>query len=210
MKTIVIASQKGGAGKTTLAGHLAVAAEAAGHGPVALLDLDPQGSLAAWWNERQATTPALAAGTAEGLGEQLAALDAAGFALCVIDTPPAVTDTIAQTVAHADLVVIPTRPSPHDLRAVGSTAGLVEAAGKKMVFVLNGAAHRARITTEAAVALSQHGAVASMTLHQRTDFASSMTDGRTAQELDPASRSAGEVAQLWQYVHTQLCKHATP
>lgn len=209
MKTLVIASQKGGAGKTTLAGHLAVAAEAAGHGPVALVDLDPQGSLSAWWNERQADTPALAAGTAEGLGTQLAALDAAGFKLVIIDTPPAVTDTISRTLAHADLVVIPTRPSPHDLRAVGSTVALVEAAGRRMVFVLNGAAHRARITLEAAVALSQHGAVASVTLHQRTDFASSMTDGRTAQELDPASRSAVEVSQLWQYVHAQLCKHAT-
>ena len=209
MKTIVIASQKGGAGKTTLAGHLAVAAEAAGHGPVTLLDLDPQGSLGAWWNERQAATPALAAGTAEGLGAQLAALDAAGFNLCIIDTPPAVTSTIAQTMAHADLVVIPTRPSPHDLRAVGSTVALVEVARKRMVFVLNGAANRARITAEAAVALSQHGAVATVTLHQRTDFASSMTDGRTAQELDPASRSAAEVAQLWEYVNTQLCKNAT-
>ena len=209
MKTIVIASQKGGAGKTTLAGHLAVAAEAAGHGPVALLDLDPQASLSAWWNERQSTTPALAAGTAEGLGAQLAALAEAGFKMVIIDTPPAVTDTIARTLGHADLVVIPTRPSPHDLRAVGSTVGLVEAARKRMVFVLNGAAHRARITAEAAVALSQHGAVATVTLHQRTDFASSMTDGRTAQELDPASRSAGEVAQLWEYVNTQLCRPAT-
>ncbi|MFB8916248.1 nucleotide-binding protein, partial [Xanthomonas phaseoli] len=61
MKTLVLASQKGGAGKTTLAAHLAIAAELAGAGPVVLIDTDPQGSLSAWWNSRDANTPALAA-----------------------------------------------------------------------------------------------------------------------------------------------------
>ena len=60
MQTIVLASQKGGAGKTTLAAHLAVAAEEAGVRPAVLIDTDPQGSLAAWWNARQAESPALA------------------------------------------------------------------------------------------------------------------------------------------------------
>jgi cellulose biosynthesis protein BcsQ len=54
MYVIVLASQKGGAGKTTLAAHLAVAAEAAGDGPAVLIDTDPQGSLSAWWNVRKA------------------------------------------------------------------------------------------------------------------------------------------------------------
>ncbi|MBV8705004.1 MAG: ParA family protein, partial [Acetobacteraceae bacterium] len=63
MRTIVLASQKGGAGKTTLAAHVAVAAEAAGAGPTVLIDTDPQGSLSAWWNVREADTPALAPST---------------------------------------------------------------------------------------------------------------------------------------------------
>ncbi len=75
-----------------------------------------------------------------------------------------------------------------------------------MVFVINGAAQRAKITGEAAIALSQHGTVAPVTLYQRTDFAASMIDGRTAQEIDPASRSAGEVTDLWNYVFAQLHK----
>ena len=75
-----------------------------------------------------------------------------------------------------------------------------------MVFVINGAAQRARITAEAAIALSQHGTVAPVTIFQRTDFAASMIDGRTVQELDPASKSAGEVAELWSYLDKQLRK----
>ena len=59
MQIVAIASQKGGAGKTTLAGHIAVQAERVGAGPVALVDADPQGSLADWWNERAAAFPQL-------------------------------------------------------------------------------------------------------------------------------------------------------
>ncbi len=56
MFTVVVASQKGGAGKTTLARNLAVAAGAG----AALVDTDPQGSLTDWWNRREAGPPALA------------------------------------------------------------------------------------------------------------------------------------------------------
>jgi chromosome partitioning protein len=206
MRTLVIASQKGGVGKTTIAGHLGVMAEAEGAGPVALIDTDPQGSLAAWWNERQAETPLFARVEIHNLRLHLDQLAEAGVQLAIIDTPPAVTETIRMVLATADLVVIPTRPSPHDLRAVGSTVDLVEAAGKRMVFVVNGAAARARITGEAAIALSQHGTVAPVTLYQRTDYAASMIDGRTVRELDPKSRSATEVAELWSYVAKHLAK----
>jgi len=133
-------------------------------------------------------------------------LEKAGVKLAIIDTPPAVTETIRKVLAVADLVLIPTRPSPHDLRAVGSTVEMVEAAGKRMVFVINGAAQRAKITGEAAIALSQHGTVAPVTLYQRTDFAASMIDGRSAQEIDSTSRSAGEISDLWIYVSAQLRK----
>ena len=204
MRTLVLASQKGGVGKTTIAGHLAVMAESAGAGPVALIDTDPQGSLSSWWNERKAETPVFASVDIVQLADHLQQLKKAGIKLAIIDTPPAVTETIRQVLAVADLVLIPTRPSPHDLRAVGSTVALVEAVGKRMVFVINGAAQRAKITGEAAIALSQHGTVAPVTLYQRTDFAASMIDGRTAQEIDPTSRSAGEIVELWKYVATQL------
>lgn len=206
MRTLVIASQKGGVGKTTIAGHLAVMAESKGAGPVALIDTDPQGSLSSWWNERQAETPAFASVDIASLNNHLKLLQKAGVKLAIIDTPPAVTETIRKVLAVADMVLIPTRPSPHDLRAVGSTVELVETANKRMVFVINGAAQRAKITGEAAIALSQHGTVAPVTLYQRTDFAASMIDGRTVQEIDPTSRSAKEIEELWNYVSLQIRK----
>lgn len=204
MKIIVFANQKGGAGKTTLAGHLAVQADLEGLGPVVLMDSDPQGSLSEWWNVRVAETPFFKAAELGRLAEQMEELKQAGVKLVVIDTPPAVTNTIRTVIAVADLVVIPSRPSPHDLRAVRSTIELVEQAGKPMVFVVNGAAQRAKITADAAIALSQHGKVAPVTVYQRTDFAQSMIDGRTSQEIDAGSKSAKEVQELLVYVRKQL------
>lgn len=204
MRILVVASQKGGCGKTTLAGHLGVEAERAGHGPVALIDTDPQGSLAQWWNEREAETPAFVQSTTQTLRDDLVALREKGFKLIVIDTPPAASDSISEIASFADLVVLPTRPSPHDLRSVAVTIDILEERGKAMVFVLNSATPRARITGEAAVALSQHGTVAPVTIHHRVNFASSMIDGRTVAEIDEDNASAHEIAELWSYLADRL------
>ena len=207
MRVLAMASQKGGSGKTTLSGHLAVQAQIAGAGPVVLIDIDPQGSLADWWNERTAEYPAFAQTTVARLAADLEVLRQQGFKLAVIDTPPAITMAISSVIQVAELIVIPTRPSPHDLRAVGATVDLCERAGKPLIFVVNAATPKARITSEAAVALSQHGTVAPVTIHQRTDFAASMIDGRTVMEVDPKSRSAQEVEALWTYMADRLEKN---
>ncbi|QDK33366.1 MULTISPECIES: ParA family protein [Sphingomonadaceae] len=207
MRVLALASQKGGSGKTTLSGHLAVQAQRAGAGPVVLIDIDPQGSLADWWNEREAELPAFAQTTVARLAADLQILRQQGFKLAVIDTPPAITLAIQSVISVSELIVVPTRPSPHDLRAVGATVDLCERSGKPLLFVVNAATPKARITAEAAVALSQHGTVAPVTLHQRTDFAASMIDGRTVMEVDPNGRSAQEVAALWNYISDRLEKN---
>ena len=207
MRVLAMASQKGGSGKTTLSGHLAVQAQRSGAGPVVLIDIDPQGSLADWWNEREDEMPAYAQTTVARLAADLEMLRGQGFRLAVIDTPPAITVAIQSVIAVAELIVVPTRPSPHDLRAVGATVDLCDRAGKPLVFVVNAATPKARITSEAAVALSQHGTVAPVTLHHRVDFAASMIDGRTVMECDPGGKSAKEVEALWDYVSDRLEKN---
>ncbi len=203
MQVIVLASRKGGAGKTTLSSHLAVEAERAGAGTIALADTDPQGGLAAWFNARRAETPVFV-DVGAGLPAAIKACRAGGVDVLFVDTPPSVTETISAVIGYADLVVVPVRPSPNDLRAVGGTVELVSRAKKKLVFVVNQVTPRAKITAEAAIALSQHGTVAPSMLASRVDFATSMTDGRTAGELDPHSRSAAEVAALWTYLAARI------
>ncbi|HET6198348.1 MAG TPA: ParA family protein, partial [Acetobacteraceae bacterium] len=149
MHVLVLASQKGGAGKTTLSRHLAVQAEHAGDGPVILIDADPQGGLASWWNRRQATTPVFFTSNLDDLPQHLARARQGGFRLVIIDTPPQATTLIRSVVRLADLVLIPTRPSPDDLDAVGRTIDIVEEASKPMIFVVNGATKNARITGQA-------------------------------------------------------------
>lgn len=210
MHVIAVVSQKGGSGKTTLSGHLSVQAELSGHGPVAVIDTDPQGSLAAWWNEREAEAPVFVQTSLAELNGHLNNLRQAGVKTVVIDTPPAITGAIHEVISVADYVVVPTKPSPHDLRAVGATVKLVQSCNKPMVFVLNDASPRAKITFEAAIALSQHGTVAPVTVHHRTLFASSMIDGRTAMELEPNGQSAVEITGLWEYVNARLNHQVTP
>lgn len=204
MHIIAVASQKGGSGKTTMAGHLAVQADRTGFGPVALVDTDPQGSLSEWWNARAAETPLFARTSTGRLATDIERMRELGIKLLVIDTPPAIEATITEVIRLTDLVVIPARPSPHDLRAAGATVELIEKLGKPLVFVINAATPRARITAEAVMALSQHGTLAPVILHHRTGYAASMIDGRTVMEVPGEARSAEEIVLLWEYLANRL------
>ena len=185
-----------------------------GQGPVVLIDTDPQGSLSEWWDARKDEyqpnegTLALAATKLNDLPARLAELRRNGAAVVIIDTPPAITSSIMEAITIADLVVIPARPSPHDLRAIGATMKLTQMTGKPFLFVVNGATPRANITTQAVTALSEHGQVAPVILHLRTDFAASMIDGRTVMETTATGRSAQEIGELWECVSAQTSMRA--
>src|SRR5258706_1279201 len=106
MYTIVCASQKGGSGKTTLSGHLAVEASRAGAGEIALIDTDPQGSLAHWWNARTAPEPRFVKAGLPDLDQAMEALRRIGIKIAVTATPAAITPSMSQLVSHADLVIV--------------------------------------------------------------------------------------------------------
>jgi chromosome partitioning protein len=202
MHVVVLASQKGGAGKTTLTGHLAIAAEQRGVSPVVMIDTDPQGSLSTWWNRRKADTPLLSAPLSHlrDLPARIEELRRGNVAVVLIDTPPAITTSIREVMRVADLVVMPVRPSPHDLDAIGASIDIAQAAGVPFVFAVTQAKLHARVTPQAVALLSAHGTVAPSIVQDRVIYATSMTDGRTATDIDPKGAAALEMFALWDFV----------
>ena len=179
-------------------------------GPVGLMDIDPQGNLADWWNARPSASPLYVRIALSRLGQEVANLTGQGLRYLIVDTPPTVSADVRELVGLSELVVIPTRPGPHDLRSIGATIDLVENAGKPLVFVVNAAVQNARITNETLSLLSRHGHLAPTVVHQRVAFASSMTDGRTVMEIAPNSPGSDEIERLWSYLHQRIAGAGPP
>lgn len=203
MKTIAIISQKGGAGKTTVAIHLAVAAEQRGI-RTALFDLDPQASAASWADKRNAPSPAVIsaqAGRLPGLLKQAAEQEAD---LVLIDSAPNADAASLAAARAADLILIPCRPAAFDLNAIGTTLNLAAVAGKPAFVVLNAVPPYGRIGQEARQALVDAGVdVATPVLHQLVAYAHAVNDGRTAQEYDPRGKAATEIEALFAWATKQ-------
>lgn len=202
-KVLVLASQKGGVGKTSLSAHLAVAAELAGFGPVVIYDTDPQQSLGRWFLDREAGSPMLAKGGVAELPATLDRLGAGGVRLVVVDTPPALTEAIRAVLEHADFVLIPTQDGKADLAAVGDTVRLVRNLGKPYAFALNGVKMGTTQATEAAMVLSKYGTLAGVIAH-RMAVKVAWNDGRTAVEIEPRGKAAEEMRTLWDYVAVEI------
>jgi len=197
MKTIAILSQKGGAGKTTLALHIATAAEAADK-PSVVIDLDPQASAAGWKDTREGEAPVVVSMPHARLAVGLQAAKDGGAALCIIDTAPHSEGAAMAAARAADLVLIPCRAGILDLRAIGTTAELVKIAGKKAFVVLNALPPRAsHILNDAREAVAVHGIeVAPVALQQRAAYGHALTVGQTAPEYEPDGKAAEEIAAL--------------
>jgi chromosome partitioning protein len=204
MQAIVLASQKGGSSKTTLAAHLAVAAEASGMGPVVMIDTDPQATLTKWWERRDADVPAMASVPVPDLAQKLVGLGAGGFKLAIIDTPPAITASISAVLGVADLVLMPVRPSPADLWAVGDTLALCREHDRKYAFIITQATRGARLTIQAIAALSEHGPVCGVIMHHRVTYAGALATGLVLQEVEPRGAGAEEIADLIAFIKERL------
>ena len=200
MRTIIVANQKGGSGKSTLVTHLAVAAERAGDGPVDLTDTDPQGTTADWFNAREADSPGYVPATMDNLAEKVKALEEAGAEWLFVDTAPSINEQNAELLKLADLIIVPLCASPNDVRALGKTLPVLLNTGKPFVFVLTRVNPQAKLTVQTVMTLSEHGTVIQPALRERVAFPTSMIDGRTAQEIEPNGAAGKEVAELWDSV----------
>src|SRR5665213_331090 len=133
MKTIAFLSQKGGSGKTTLAVHIAVAAQEDGE-RVLIIDTDLQKSAAVWSEARASHTPLVAPVATAQLDHVMKAARHDAITLCIIDTAPHAAPDAARVARAADLVLIPCRPTAFDLAAAEQAARIVKAAKAPAAF----------------------------------------------------------------------------
>ena len=201
MKTIVIANQKGGSGKSTSTVHLAVAAEHAGDGPVLISDTDPQGSTGDWFNQRKKagiSTPRYAPLTLSDLANNLRALKDAGASYLFIDTAPSIGSVNEELFAVADIILIPLNPTPTDLRALVKGLPTIKQSGKPFNFMLARVRPNLRNNDGVAAALDALGLVLPARMHERVIYAESFAHGKTAFEIDPKGVAAQELAAIWE------------
>ncbi len=197
-KVITVAQQKGGAGKTTMAAHLAVAWAASGKRKVAVVDIDPQGSLAQWHRVRamrlgeDATNLTFSAISGWRVRSELDRLKHT-HDLIVIDSPPH-TDAEARTaIRAADLVVIPLQPSPMDVWATSATIQICKQERVPVKMVLN------RVHPQAKLTEAVSGEMVGLTANRfgnRVIFAGALMHGLGVTEAEPNSIAAEEVRAL--------------
>ncbi len=201
-RILTVAQQKGGSGKTTLAAHLAVALAKQSGEPVAILDVDPQGSLGTWYEAREDSLgeddTGLEFRTASGWGARREARSLAkSHGFVVVDTPPKTDSDARPAIEAADFVIVPIQPTPVDLWATSETLNLAAREGTSAFLVLNRVPARASLTGEMTDAISNCGFEAlTARLGNRTLFASAMGKGRAVTEEAPSSKAAEEVDLL--------------
>ena len=204
MRVVSVLSEKGGAGKTTLAVHLATAAHLAGLG-VAILDLDPQGSAYAW-AERRTTPPEAQSIQPVALDGWLTKLKAAEANLVVLDTGRDSNNAGYTAAKAADMILIPLRAGGFDFLALGRTLDLCRLAGKRPFVILN-AIRPGSIRAEEEARETLAGLdceLAPVVLHERASFRHASVAAKSAQELEPNGKAAEEMAALYAWIAGQL------
>ncbi len=203
-KIITVAQQKGGAGKTTLAAHLAVAWMQAGK-KVALVDIDPQGSLTRWYQTRTAALE----GKVDLIHSQITGWRtqkevervAKDNDLVVIDSPPHAETEARIAVRVASLVVVPIQPSPMDYWATQPTLDLCKAEKSKVLLVLNRMPNRSKMTEQLIAQIRGFLTppavdMADTRVGNRIAYAGALLSGRAVTEVDRSSKAAEEMTAL--------------
>lgn len=206
-KVVTIAQQKGGAGKTTVAAHVAVALSQRGY-RVALIDIDPQGSLTKWHSIREEQfgegNTGLTFSSLSGwrIGGEVARLRRT-HDIVMIDSPPHVETEARTAIRHADQVVIPVQPSPTDLWATMATVELCRVEEIPAHIVLNRVNPQSRIYERVKSELKD---MLLGTLCNRVLYAAALMDGFAVTEVSPSSPAAEEIKHLALRLTNMLAK----
>ncbi len=195
---ITVAQQKGGAGKTTLAANLAAALAARCR--VAVLDIDPQRSLARWHTLRAERAGAAPVTLAEMSGWRLATeLDRLrrSHHVLIIDSPPQIDTDARLAMRGADLVLVPLQPSAPDLWAAEGTLALAAAERRPVRLLFNRAPASGRLRGEIAAEIARRGLpMLSAVVGNRAGIAAAFARGLGVTETAPRSVAAAEVLAL--------------
>ena len=204
MQTVAMISQKGGSGKTTLALHFAVAAQATGL-KVAIIDLDPQASAASWGDRRGQKPPPVMSAHAKRLQQQMQQVRQAGGELLVLDTAPHADSAALTAAAAAELVVVPCRPSIVDIETARTTLDLVRTVRTPTLVAMNAVPPWGGDTRQAVAAIRQAGISACPHhLTQLVAFSRALLTGHTAQETEPGGRADRETHAFSGFVLNRL------
>jgi chromosome partitioning protein len=198
MKVVVFAATKGGVAKTTLCYNVALAA--AEKHQVFIVDLDPQGSLRDVSTKRNEMVNPRLINDVESVGKSVRLLTQAGYdrEYMFVDTPGSMMPVITDALAAADLIVLPTQPSPLDLHAQDAVAARIEKMGlsDRMMFVLTRTSAKAD-TDKARDYLKLRTRFPIHTMVERADYKRAAERGQAAWEMSGNKDARKEILKLW-------------
>ncbi|MGE4281670.1 MAG: ParA family partition ATPase [Magnetospirillum sp.] len=200
-KAITVAQQKGGAGKSTITAQLAVTYAQAGK-RVGIVDIDPQGSLAMWFEVRKMLV--------DDQGAGITFLQASGWRLSteldrmkrdldviLVDSPPHAETDVRIAVRAADLILVPMQPTPLDLWATQPTLDLAKKEKSQAIVVFNRTPPKGKLVDAVkAKILQAELPVAETVLGNRVAFAASMMEGKGVVETNPRHTATKEINAL--------------
>ncbi|ECG9331087.1 AAA family ATPase [Salmonella enterica subsp. enterica] len=196
MKVISFLNPKGGSGKTTSAINIATCI--ARNNKVAVIDTDPQQSLANWNKAEKANFDVFTITSEKDV--YTIRKELTDYPYVIIDGAGALSVITAAAVMVSDLVIIPVTPSPLDFSASGAVISVLEAqAYNRPVecrFLITRKIEQATMLTVLRESISATGIAALRTaITQRQSYVKSVLDGETVFDTND-SAAKGEVEVL--------------
>lgn len=203
MQTLAFVSQKGGAGKSTIAASIAALAASEGV-KTAVIDLDPQASISAWHTVRGSEDIELVQSHPPQLSATVSKLKKDGYQLVVIDTAPHNSGAAANAIKAADFTVIPLRPSGFDLAAAQETFELLTHNKGKGGAVINAVPPGTSVESQAVDFVKGAGITVLGRIGQRIAFQHAIGAGMGVTEYESSGQAAVELIELWNAIQEAL------
>jgi len=207
MKTLTIASQKGGCGKSTLAVHIAVMAEKEGVDTL-IADLDPHSQTSAEWAlEREAEVPVVVTAHADDIKTLQQQAKEEGFGLLILDCPPYIDKVVKQATEIADYTLIPAQPRFADLRTLPR---VIENVAPPFSVVLNVCTpgingQESSKTREARKLIEESDIpISRVSIVRREAFSDALNGGEAVIEFESQGKAAKEIQDLWEWLQEEL------